>query len=96
MKLRALNEPRPVRVEADARGMPVRVVDAGTRALRADTRALDGRLGLRVAAVRETWRIDDEWWRRPISRLYHSVVLENGKSVTLYQDLVDGGWYVQG
>jgi hypothetical protein len=89
VKLRALNEPRPVRVEADARGIPVRVA-------RACTRARDGRPGRRVTAVRETWRIDDEWWRRPISRLYHSVVLENGKSVTLYRDLVDGGWYVQG
>jgi hypothetical protein len=82
VKLRALNEPRRVRVQADARGRPVRIVD--------------GRLGRRVEAVRETWRIDDEWWRRPISRLYHSVVLENGKSVTLYLDLVEGGWYMQG
>ena len=82
MKLRALNEPRPVRVQADARGTPLRVVD--------------GRWIRRVEAIRETWRIDDEWWRRPISRLYHCVVLENGKSVTLYLDLVDGGWYIQG
>ena len=95
MKLRALNEPRAVRVEADARGMPVRVARACTLA-HAGTRAQDGRQGRRVEAVRETWRIDDEWWRRPISRLYYSVVLENGKSVTLYRDLVDGGWYVQG
>ena len=82
MKLRALNEPRPVRVQADAQGTPVRVGD--------------GRQIRRVEAIRETWRIDDEWWRRPISRLYHCVVLENGKSVTLYLDLVDGGWYIQG
>ena len=49
----------------------------------------------RVAAIREVWRIDDEWWRRPISRLYHEVVLENGKLLTLYLDLVDGGWWEQ-
>jgi hypothetical protein len=49
-----------------------------------------------VEVVRECWRIDDEWWRRPISRLYFSVVLENGKSLTLFQDLVQGGWFVQG
>jgi hypothetical protein len=49
-----------------------------------------------VEAVRETWRIDDEWWRRPISRVYHTVVLEDGKSVTLYQDLAAGGWFMQG
>jgi hypothetical protein len=49
-----------------------------------------------VASVRESWRIDDEWWRRPISRLYHDVVMESGQPVILYRDLVDGGWYVQG
>jgi hypothetical protein len=82
VKLRALNEPRPASVHADADGMPVLVVH--------------GRKRLRVEAVRETWRIDDEWWRRPISRIYHMVVLEDGKSMTLYQDLVAGGWYMQG
>ena len=77
MKLRALNEPKPATVHADGHGAPVAVVH--------------GRKRLRVEAIRETWRIDDEWWRRPISRLYHCVVLENGKSITLYRDLVDGG-----
>lgn len=48
-----------------------------------------------VAAIREVWRIDDEWWRRPISRLYHEVVLENGKLLTLYLDLIEGGWWKQ-
>ena len=49
----------------------------------------------KVAAVRETWRIDDEWWRRPISRLYYEVVLENGRILTLYLDLNEGGWWMQ-
>jgi hypothetical protein len=82
MKLRALNEPRPASVHADLNGVPVTVVY--------------GRRRLRVEVVRETWRIDDEWWRRPISRIYHTVVLEDGKSVTIYQDLAAGGWFMQG
>jgi hypothetical protein len=82
MKLRALNEPKAAIVHADGNGIPVAVVH--------------GRKRLRVEAVRETWRIDDEWWRRPISRVYHTVVLEDGKSVTLYQDLAAGGWFMQG
>lgn len=82
MKLRALNEPRPARVETDDGGTPLAV--------------LHGRRRRRVEAVRETWRIDDEWWRRRISRLYHTVVLEDGRSVTVYRDLVEGRWYVQG
>ena len=49
-----------------------------------------------IEAIRESWRIDDEWWRRPISRLYHEVVLETGAILTLYRDLEEGGWYVHG
>jgi hypothetical protein len=48
-----------------------------------------------VAVVRERWRIDDEWWRRPISRAYHAVVLDDGRSVTLYRDLLEERWYAQ-
>jgi len=43
-----------------------------------------------VEAVLETWRIDDEWWRRPISRIYHEVVLETGATMVIYQDLEVG------
>jgi hypothetical protein len=82
LKLRALNEPRTARVQADGHGIPVAVIQ--------------GRRKLRVEVVRETWRIDDEWWRRSISRIYHTVVLEDGRSMTLYQDLVQGGWFMQG
>ena len=80
-RLRPLNEPRPLRVETDRSGDP-RTVSVERR-----------RRGVEV--IRETWRIDDEWWRRPISRLYHAVVLEGGRPLVLYEDLVDGGWYAQ-
>jgi hypothetical protein len=49
----------------------------------------------RVQAIREEWRIDDEWWREPISRRYVTLVLEDGRPLTIYQDLIEGGWYVQ-
>lgn len=74
-----------MRVETDAEGRPAAVAlpDSSRRSLRL------------VEAVRESWRIDDEWWRRPISRAYWEVVLEPGRVVTLYRDLVDGRWYLQ-
>lgn len=50
---------------------------------------------MRVLAIREMWRIDDEWWRRPLSRLYYALTLENGRAVTLYRDLAEDRWYVQ-
>jgi len=53
--LRPLDLPRPLAVESDARGDPVAVVWRGRR--------------LRVAALLDRWRIDDEWWRTPIARL---------------------------
>ena len=49
-----------------------------------------------VLVVLETWRIDDERWRKqPISRMYHTVLLEGGTMVSLFQDLASGDWYSQ-
>ena len=46
-----------------------------------------------VKEVLETWRIDDEWWReKPISRLYYSLLLEDGRNLTVYRDLVTERW----
>jgi protein ImuB len=81
-RLRPLREPRPVAVEADAEGQPVAVTLNGRR--------------LRVVAVQDTWRIDDEWWReRPVSRAYWRVVLEDGRVITVYSDLATAGWWRQ-
>jgi len=49
----------------------------------------------RVLSVRNIWRIDDEWWRQEISRLYFELELEGGMVVTLFHDLVSGKWYRQ-
>jgi hypothetical protein len=56
---------------------------------------LPGKTARRVAVVRERWRIDDEWWRQAISRDYRTIVLDDGKVLTLYHDLLDDNWYVQ-
>jgi hypothetical protein len=46
-----------------------------------------------VESVVETWRIDDEWWRdKPVSRQYWRVVLEDGRVVDVYRDMVTGKW----
>jgi hypothetical protein len=84
-RLKPLGAPREARVVVDDAGAPVAVV-VGKRHARAR----------RVEAIRERWRIDDEWWRRPLAREYATVVLEDGRSLTLYLDLTQGGWWVQG
>jgi len=49
----------------------------------------------RVAAIQNTWRIDDEWWRERISRQYFKVELESGLVLTVFRDLVADKWYQQ-
>lgn len=78
-KLRPLATPAPALVRTDESERPVAT----------------GSDLLRVVQIREIWRIDDEWWREPISRLYFEVVLENGKRPILYRDLTTGRWYRQ-
>ena len=79
--IRLLNQPRPLIVEADDRGVPRRV-GAGDRQRR-------------VVRIVDAWRIDDEWWRATISRRYMVVMLDDGVARTIFQDLIGGGWYEQ-
>ena len=82
-RLRALNAPHRVEVELDANGLPIGMRDAGC--------------GMRrpVEAVGEVWRIDDEWWRQPISRRCVEVIFEGGGRVVLFEDLSTGEWWIQ-
>lgn len=76
-----VNLPVPVAVERGADGEPAAVEWRG--------RWLD------VTAVIDRWRIDDEWWREEIARLYRRVVLADERVLTLFEDLISGRWYVQ-
>jgi hypothetical protein len=72
-------------VETDERGWPIAVWSAS-----------GGGRRHAVEAVLETWRIDDEWWRpRPVSRLYYSLLLEDGRTVTVFRDKMKGSWSQQ-
>jgi len=55
----------------------------------------DGRTVGIVEAILESWRVDDEWWRRTIARNYMEVMLEGGKRMVLFQDLLTGQWFAQ-
>jgi hypothetical protein len=58
------------------------------------TITIDGK-SKRVDVIRETWRIDDEWWRDQIARRYVEVILEGGGHFVLYEDLLAGEWFLQ-
>lgn len=79
-RLKPLNLPRNLRVEEEG-GKPARLVSNEQKLL--------------VEAIQERWRIDDEWWRRPISRLYFRLLLESGTVVTVFKDLETGQWFEQ-
>lgn len=51
--------------------------------------------GKRVESILEIWCVHDEWWREPISRRYVEVILEGGKHVILYEDLITDNWFLQ-
>jgi len=82
-RLRALNAPEAASVELDANDQPQAVGRSRSNS------------GQAVENILDVWRIDDEWWRLPISRLYYDVMLEGGGRVVLFKDLVTGDWFAQ-
>jgi hypothetical protein len=81
-RIRPLNKPEPIQVGEDKNGMP------GVVALR--------RHGLSVTSIQDVWDVLDEWWRTsPIARRYYTVKLEDGRTITIFHDLVQEAWYEQ-
>jgi hypothetical protein len=55
--------------------------------------AVDGRP---VAAVRESWLVEDRWWTDvPLRRRYWEILVAGGRNTVVYRDLVEGAWYEQ-
>ena len=80
--LSPLKEPRPLTVATGDAGEPVAVVLGGRR--------------LAVERVEDVWRIDDEWWREEeVSRLYYRLLLEDGRPLVVFRDLVRELWCEQ-
>ena len=65
-------------------------VRAGARGVPA---AVDG---LPVECVLEDWLVEDGWWTgRPVRRRYFECVLESGRNVVVFHDLVRRRWFEQ-
>lgn len=47
-----------------------------------------------VREVMNWWRIYDDWWRVPISRMYYLVTTPT-MLLEVYKDLITGDWYLQ-
>lgn len=49
-----------------------------------------------VETVLDSWLVETEWWRpTPIRRRYFQLLLTDGATFTLFQDLLDEHWYAQ-
>ena len=81
-RLRPLNLPRPVQVTVDKQsGLPLVLHEWHCR------REVEG--------VQDSWYVDDEWWRDPISRRYIQVLLRDGAIRTLFHDRITDHWFEQ-
>ncbi len=98
--IQPLNLPGLVMVE-EQEGMPCRIRLSSTAAnpksqARNSKHPNSNSKGIKVVSVEDCWRIDEEWWReKPISRLYFEVLLEDGRRMTVFKDLLQGAWYRQ-
>ena len=97
--IRPLDAPLPVQVEVDGNGQPAAIGVPKSRGIvrkKAGERA-SAYQWRRVSEVLDSWRIDDEWWRKTsIARVYYRVIMEDDRSVTIFHDLTTGSWYRQG
>jgi hypothetical protein len=51
---------------------------------------------VQVDTVREEWVVEDRWWTgNPMRRRYFELVLEDGRNVVVFRDLLAGGWFQQ-
>ncbi|MGH2613656.1 MAG: hypothetical protein ACRDJC_00315 [Thermomicrobiales bacterium] len=81
-RVRLLNLPRPVQVTVDERsGLPITLHERNR--------------AHRIERIQDSWQVDDEWWREPISRRYVQVLLRGGAIRTLFHDQSADRWFEQ-
>jgi len=47
-----------------------------------------------VSEIHEHWRLEKWWWDRPVKRDYYRLLLADGTLRNVFQDQVNGGWYL--
>lgn len=80
--LRRLNAPRPAQVRTGKDGTPAAVRLLG--------------VWLEVLEQLDCYRTDDRWWTdEPVERTYYSLLLEDGRTVTVFCDDLHTTWWEQ-
>ena len=72
--------PMPTKVQEDEEQRPVAVSLFGVE--------------VGVAAIDEWWEDEEFWWRHdPVVRVTYQVTLEDGQRLTIFRNMLTGGWY---
>jgi len=80
--LRRLNAPRRAEVRTDSSGVPTALRRHGAWLL--------------VIELLDRYRTDDRWWtEQPIARMYYELLLEDGRTATLFRDEISDRWWEQ-
>ena len=70
----------PIDVQEDGECRPVTLV-------------LDGRPQT-VDSIDERCEVEEDWWKdNPVLRMYYRVTLDDGRQLTIFRNMVHGGWY---
>jgi len=48
-----------------------------------------------VEEITRNWRVDTGWWAQHTWRAYFKLVTDTGLLMIIYEDLANGGWYVE-
>jgi nucleotidyltransferase/DNA polymerase involved in DNA repair len=72
--------PLKVRVALNAEGLPARLAFGGESRV--------------VVGVDEYWREEKFWWDRPVQRDYFRVLLADGSLRNIFQNLINGEWFL--
>ncbi len=86
-------KPQPLIVELDTYGLPTSLTFTSPVA-GAGSHACPGPRIYSVLEVCSRWRVDDDWWRVPISRTYYKLRTSDAL-LEVYHDLIGGGWYLE-
>jgi hypothetical protein len=76
---RLLQPAREVTVEVGPLGVPAR---------------LEGPLG-GALEPQSSWRVEQDWWERPVAREYWKVLLGDRLLLEVFLDLLDGRWFLE-
>lgn len=90
---RLLSPPLPIQTQITSRDEPASLTWERTDAA-PQAPPLPAPGPTRVLEVCNRWRIDDEWWRKPISRMYYELRTPTAL-LEIFQDLNTGEWFLE-